>query len=226
MDTRTRADMQVLLIEDDATLGSGLKTALEQTGLPVCWRTTARDARAEMDDNRFSAILLDLGLPDDDGLVFLKRLRHGGDATPVIVITANAQRDTRLDGLNGGADDYITKPYDLDELIARLRVILRRGQGLASDLVPFGDFELDLTGRVVKSGDATIRLTQREFRVLAMLAARAGRWVSKSDLEETVYELSVDIESNTIEAAVYGLRKKLGTQVILTARGLGYMVAR
>ncbi len=226
MDTRTRADMQVLLIEDDTALGTGLKAALEQTGLPVCWTTTAAKARDEIDTGRFSAILLDLGLPDEDGLTFLKRLRHDGDATPVIVITANAQRDTRLLGLNGGADDYITKPYDLDEVIARLGVVLRRSQGLASDFVPFGAYELDLKGRVVKTPEASIRLTQREFRVLAMLAARAGRWVSKSDLEETVYDLSVDIESNTIEAAIYGLRKKLGTQVILTARGLGYMVAR
>ncbi len=226
MDTRTRADMQVLLIEDDATLGAGLKTALEGTGLPVCWTTSAAGARAEIDTNRFSAILLDLGLPDEDGLTFLKRLRHGGDATPVLVITANAQRDSRLNGLNGGADDYITKPYDLDEVIARLGVVLRRGQGMASELLPFGVYELDLKGRVVRSGDATIHLTPREFRVLAMLVARAGRWVSKGDLEETVYDLSIDIESNTIEAAIYGLRKKLGTQVILTARGLGYMVAR
>ncbi len=226
MDIRTRADLQVLLIEDDATLGAGLKTALERTGLPVCWRASAAAARAELDGRGFSAILLDLGLPDDDGLTFLRRLRQAGDATPVIIITANAQRDVRLAGLDGGADDYITKPYDLDEVAARLRVVLRRAQGMASEFLHFGELELDLKGRVVRAGDKTIRLTQREFRVLALLAARAGRWVSKSDLEESVYDLSVDIESNTIESAIYGLRKKLGPPVILTARGLGYMVAK
>ena len=226
MDIRTRADMQVLIIEDDATLGSGLKLALERTGLPVQWCTTAAESQAALENQAFSAILLDLGLPDDDGLVFLRRLRQANDATPVIIITANSQRDIRLAGLDSGADDYITKPYDLDEVIARLRVVLRRSQGMASEFLHFGGLELDLKGRVVRAGDKAIRLTQREFRVLALLAARAGRWVSKADLEEGVYDLSVDIESNTIESAIYGLRKKLGSPVILTARGLGYMVPK
>ncbi len=218
--------MQVLLIEDDATLGSGLKLALERTGLPVQWCTTAAESQAALENQAFSAILLDLGLPDDDGLVFLRRLRQANDTTPVLIITANAQRDIRLAGLDSGADDYITKPYDLDEVIARLRVVLRRSQGMASEFLHFGGLELDLKGRVVRAGDKAIRLTQREFRVLALLAARAGRWVSKADLEEGVYDLSVDIESNTIESAIYGLRKKLGSPVILTARGLGYMVPK
>ena len=218
--------MQVLIIEDDATLGSGLKLALERTGLPVQWCTTAAESQAALEVQAFSAILLDLGLPDDDGLVFLRRLRQANDTTPVLIITANAQRDIRLAGLDSGADDYITKPYDLDEVIARLRVVLRRSQGMASEFLHFGGLELDLKGRVVRAGDKAIRLTQREFRVLALLAARAGRWVSKADLEEGVYDLSVDIESNTIESAIYGLRKKLGSPVILTARGLGYMVPK
>ena len=226
MDIRTRADMQVLIIEDDATLGSGLKLALERTGLPIRWCTTAAESQAALETEAFSAILLDLGLPDDDGLTFLRRLRQANDATPVIIITANAQRDIRLAGLDSGADDYITKPYDLDEVIARVRVVLRRSQGMASEFLHFGGLELDLKGRVVRAGDKIIRLTQREFRVLALLAARAGRWVSKADLEEGVYDLSVDIESNTIESAIYGLRKKLGAPVILTARGLGYMVPK
>lgn len=218
--------MQVLIIEDDATLGSGLKLALERTGLPVQWCTTAADSQKALEDQAFSAILLDLGLPDDDGLVFLRRLRQANDTTPVLIITANAQRDIRLAGLDSGADDYITKPYDLDEVIARLRVVLRRSQGMASEFLHFSGLELDLKGRVVRAGEKAIRLTQREFRVLALLAARAGRWVSKADLEEGVYDLSVDIESNTIESAIYGLRKKLGSPVILTARGLGYMVPK
>ena len=218
--------MQVLIIEDDATLGSGLKLALERTGLPVQWCISAAESHAALENQAFSAILLDLGLPDDDGLTFLRRLRQGNDTTPVIIITANSQRDIRLAGLDSGADDYITKPYDLDEVIARLRVVLRRSQGMASELLHFGGLELDLKGRVVRAGDKPVRLTQREFRVLALLAARAGRWVSKADLEEGVYDLSVDIESNTIESAIYGLRKKLGAPVILTARGLGYMVPK
>ena len=226
MDIRTRADMQILLVEDDATLGSGLKLALERTGLPVNWCVSGAEARAALDVDAFSAILLDLGLPDDDGLAFLRCLRQANDATPVIIITANAQRDVRLAGLDSGADDYITKPYDLDEVIARLRVVLRRSQGMASDLLHFGGLELDLKGRIVRAGDKMVRLTQREFRVLALLAARAGRWVSKADLEEGVYDVSIDIESNTIESAIYGLRKKLGPPVILTARGLGYMVPK
>lgn len=216
----------VLLIEDDAVLGHGLKAGLEKSGYVVHLAESVAAAQAILGEDTPHAILLDLGLPDGDGLDFLKALRRQGDRTPVMIVTAAGQRQTRLDGLDGGADDYVTKPYDLDEVLARLRALMRRSRGLASDILPFGAYELDVSGQVVRCGDQTIVLTLREFRVLSVLAARAGRWVSKTDIEYIVYEDAVDIESNTIEAAVYGLRKKLGAEAIMTARGLGYMVAR
>ena len=216
----------VLLVEDDAVLGSGLSTALRRTGLDVRWTRDVGGAREAVDAEVFAAILLDLGLPDGDGLSFLRDLRRGGDVTPVMIVTAVATRDTRLSGLNDGADDYVTKPFDLDEVIARLRALIRRAAGIAGDVVPFDAFELDLKGQVVRSGKRTITLTAREFRVLSMLVTRAGRWVSKPDLEHGVYDDAVDIESNTIESAVSALRKKLGAHIIVTARGLGYMVSK
>ncbi|MDI7774389.1 response regulator transcription factor [Asticcacaulis sp. EMRT-3] len=218
---------RLLVIEDDPVLGEGLRAGLEKAGYSVDLAN-----RLDMADTLLkgrhqpAAILLDLGLPDGDGMRFLKALRRDGQAIPVMIVTAAAQREIRLEGLNCGADDYVTKPYDLDEVTARTRVLLRRARGMAADLSYFGPYELDLSGQVVRAGERTILLTQREFRVLSLLTSRIGRWVSKSDIEYVVYEDAVDIESNTIETAVYGLRRKLGAEAIMTARGLGYMVRR
>lgn len=218
--------MQILLIEDDLGLGAGLKAALEQLGYAVEWVVTLDDGEQVLDYTVFNAALLDLGLPDGDGLTLLRRLRKRGNSLPILVITARSQRDTRLQALNDGADDYVTKPYDLDELLARLKAVIRRSTGEINGGVRFGVYELDLEGRVVRHDGKTIRLTAREFRVLSLLVTRAGRWVSKSDIENSIYDDATDVESNTVESAVYGLRKKLGMEAIVSARGLGYMVVR
>ncbi|WP_443751310.1 response regulator transcription factor [Asticcacaulis solisilvae] len=218
--------MQVLLIEDDLALGAGLKAALEQLGYAVDWVVTLDDAEQALDYTAFAAALLDLGLPDGDGLTLLRRLRKRGNGLPILVITARSQRETRLQALNDGADDYVTKPYDLDEVLARLKAVIRRSTGEINGGVRFGPYELDLEGRVVRQDGKPIRLTAREFRVLSLLVTRAGRWVSKSDIENGIYDDATDVESNTVESAIYGLRKKLGMESIVSARGLGYMVVR
>lgn len=218
---------RLLVIEDDPILGEGLKTGLQKAGYSVDLADRLDAAQAVLARrHQPAAILLDLGLPDGDGLKFLKALRRDGQSVPVMIVTASAQREMRLEGLDSGADDYVTKPYDLDEVTARTRALLRRSRGLAADLVQFGPYELDLNGQVVRAGERSVLLTQREFRVLSLLTSRIGRWVSKPDIEYAVYEDAADIESNTIETAVYCLRKKLGAEIILTARGLGYMVRR
>jgi two-component system OmpR family response regulator/two-component system response regulator QseB len=218
--------MQVLLIEDDRGLGGGLKAALEQLGYGVDWVLTLDEALQALDYGDFAAALLDLGLPDGDGLSLLRRLRKRGHGLPILVITARSQRDTRLQALNDGADDYVTKPYDLDELLARLRAVIRRTRGEINGAVRFGVYELDIEGRIVRQEGRPIKLTAREFRVLSLLVTRAGRWVSKTDIENGIYDDATDVESNTVESAVYGLRKKLGMETIVSARGLGYMVIR
>jgi len=220
----------ILVIEDDPALGAGLVAALRGAGYTARAADSLAAARDALQAETWAALVLDLGLPDGDGLELLRLLRRQGGAVPVMILTATDRRETRLAGLDGGADDYVTKPYDLDEVLARLRALLRRSLGLASDILPFGvpagAYELDLGGQVARAGARTLMLTQREFRVLSVLVRRAGRWVSKPDIEYAVYEDAVEIESNTIEAAVYGLRRKLGAQTILTARGLGYMIPR
>ena len=220
----------ILVIEDDPALGAGLVAALRGASYAARAADSLAAARDALQAETWAALVLDLGLPDGDGLELLRLLRRQGGAAPVMILTATDRRETRLAGLDGGADDYVTKPYDLDEVLARLRALLRRSLGLASDVLPFGvpagAYELDLGGQVARAGARTLMLTQREFRVLSVLVRRAGRWVSKPDIEYAVYEDAVEIESNTIEAAVYGLRRKLGAQTILTARGLGYMIPR
>jgi len=218
--------MQLLLVEDDVGLGGGLKTALEKQGYTIIWAVTLEEALHALDYAPFAVVLLDLGLPDGDGLAFMRDVRKRGNGVPVLVITARSQRDTRLEALNGGADDYIVKPYDLDELLARVRAVIRRSTGEVNGAVRFGACELDITGRVVRCEGRRVHLTAREFKVLSVLVTRCGRWVSKSDIENNIYNDDVDIESNTVEAAIYGLRKKLGVEAIVSARGLGYMVVR
>ncbi len=218
--------MQILLVEDDMGLGAGLKVALERQDYGVEWVVTLEDAIRAVDYGSFATALLDLGLPDGEGLHFLRTLRKRGNGLPILVITARSQREARLQALNDGADDYVTKPYDLDEVLARVKALIRRSTGEVNGGVRFGAYELDLEGRIVRRDGGTIKLTAREFKVLQVLATRAGRWVSKPDIENGIYDDGTDVESNTVESAVYGLRKKLGVEAIVSARGLGYMVVR
>jgi DNA-binding response OmpR family regulator len=216
--------MRLLVIEDDATLSDGLRRALRRAGYSVDVARDGEEGLAAAQAQSYGAILLDLGLPDVGGMTVLRRLRDQGDTTPVIILTANDKSGQKVAGLDGGADDYVSKPFDLEELLARIRAQIRGRDGRASDTLIAGDVRLDLTGRTVERGGQTVPITAKELRVLAELMRRPGRFVSKTELETALYDGDDGAESNTIEVAIYGLRRKLGADLILTARGLGYMV--
>ena len=216
--------MRVLVVEDDAALSDGLQRALRRAGYTVDLATDGAGGSAAARAQSYGAILLDLGLPDVGGMTVLRELRDRGDTTPVIILTANDKSGQKVAGLDGGADDYVSKPFDLAELLARVRAQIRSRDRRATDTLMAGDVRLDLAGRVATRAGAPVALTAKEFRVLAELMRLAGRFVSKSELEAVLYDGEAGAESNTIEVTIYALRRKLGGDLILTARGLGYMV--
>ena len=215
---------RLLLAEDDADLGPAIKRALELEGYIVDLFTRGDDVFAAARANEYEVILLDIGLPDRSGLDVLRDLRTAGDATPVIVITAFDRTQQRVAGLDAGADDYVVKPVDLEELAARIRSQLRRRDGRRDNSVSIGPVALDFTGHVVTLDGQDVPLTAKEFRVLALLMRRSRRFVSKADIEAELYDQDNWAESNTVEVAISALRRKIGRDFIHTARGLGYMV--
>jgi len=218
--------MRILLLEDDPALGQALRRGLEQAGYAVDWMTRGDDLATVEPATTHAVILLDLGLPHLSGLEALRALRARRDTTPVIIITAQDRRDQKVAGLDAGADDYLVKPLDLDEMLARIRAQIRRRDNRSSDLVFAGEMRLDLTGRLAWKGDEPVPITAKEYKILALLMRRLGRFVSKSELEAEVYDDDVEIESNTIEVSISALRRKFGREAIVTARGLGYMTPR
>ncbi|HVY51062.1 MAG TPA: response regulator transcription factor [Devosia sp.] len=214
--------MRVLLVEDDRLLGGAVRDHLGRLGHAVDWMTdltAAGHARATV---AYDAVLLDLNLPDGHGLDFLRSLRGAADATPVIILTAMDQLTMRIEGLNAGADDYLVKPFDLDELTARLGAVLRRYEGRASPLVEVGPLVIDHGRRTARIHGRQLELTAREWAVLDRLAQRPGVLVSKAQLEDAIFEFGAEVESNAVEVYVSRLRKKLGADLIHTSRGLGY----
>ncbi len=215
--------MRILLVEDDAMLGDALKTGLQQAGYTVDWLKDGEDGRMALTANPYEAAILDINLPSISGLDLLKSLRTTSDV-PVVIMTARDGLDDRIQGLDLGADDYIVKPFALAELLARLRAVHRRSQGRAQTVIRHGDLELDTAGRTLKRSGAWVKLTAREFQILQLLMQRMGRIVSKGDIENQVYSWDGDFESNTVEAAIYSLRKKVGRDLITTIRGVGYVI--
>lgn len=218
--------MRVLLIEDDALLGAAVRDQMLADGHAVDWAmrlAEAEDCRAVA---TYNLILLDLMLPDGRGLDFLKRARYGGDATPVIILTARDQLSDRISGLNAGADDYLVKPFELAELSARIGSVTRRANGQPATVIVLGDVEIHLAERSATRNGRPLPITAREWAVLDALLSRPGGVVSKSDIEERLYALDAEVESNTIEVYVARLRKKIGHDRILTERGLGYRLVR
>lgn len=207
-------------------LGPGLKHALQRAGYTVDLAATGEEALAAVLAQSYELVLLDLGLPVMSGLEALKALRSRRDPTPVIIVTARDRPEQKVQGLDAGADDYVVKPFDLDELLARVRAQIRSREGRVSDLLAGHGVELDLAARTVAKGGKPVSVTAKEFKVLATLMRRMGQFVGKEDLEAAIYDDAADIESNTIEVAIYGLRRKLGASLILTARGLGYTIPR
>jgi len=218
--------MRVLLVEDDRMIAEAVRTALEQDGHVTDAVTDGATALSVLAHSRFDLVLLDLGLPRKDGLTVLRQLRERGDATPVIIITARDDVRSRVAGLDSGADDYLVKPFALDELAARIRAALRRSAGRGDPLIEHGDLSLNPVTREVRKAGATVTLSAKEFAVLEALLMRPGAVLSRAHLEDRLYGFGDPIESNAIEVYVHSLRRKLGSDVIRTQRGAGYFVPR
>lgn len=214
--------MRVLLVEDDATLRAQLRQALHEAGYVVEESGNGRDAHFQGETEDFDAVVLDLGLPQLDGLSVLRRWRDAGRSMPVLILTARDNWSEKVAGIDAGADDYLTKPFHLEELLARLRALIRRAHGQASPLLRCGDLVLDTrSGRATLAGQP-VTLTSHEYKVLAYLMHRPGSIVSRTELTEHIYAQDVERDSNTIEVFVGRLRKKLPAELIETVRGLGY----
>jgi len=218
--------MHLLLVEDDIELGEAIKHALEHQSYAVTWLKDGRQAMAAMSDGSIDLVLLDLGLPGKDGLDVLAEARRDGVKTPILVMTARDALETRIRGLDLGADDYLVKPFHLGELAARIRSLTRRAQGLADNLVEVGGLRLDLATMEVAFRGKSVTLTRREFAVLRILMERAGRIVRREALENSVYGFDTVVDRNAIEVQVHWLRRKLSADVIHTVRGIGYMIPR
>ena len=218
--------MKILLVEDEATLRSQLSRSLAAAGYVVEEADNGRDAHFAADCADFDAVVLDLGLPMMDGLSVLKRWRAAGRSMPVLILTARDNWHEKVAGIDAGADDYLSKPFHTEELLARLRALIRRAQGIASPLIRCGEVALDTrSGRVTVDGQA-VALTSHEYKVLAYLMHRPDSVVSRTELTEHIYAQDCDRDSNTIEVFIGRLRKKLPSDLIETVRGMGYRLVQ
>jgi two-component system OmpR family response regulator len=214
--------LRILLVEDDATLGAAVRDHAVANGHAVDWMRCLADASEALETVHYGLVLLDLRLPDGRGLDLLRRRRRAGDATPVIVVTAQDQITDRIEGLDSGADDYLVKPFNLGELDARISAVLRRYRGNSAPVTRFGAIEINTTDRKLSVGERQIELSGREWTVFDALANRPGAIVSKERIEEALYAFGSEVESNTVEVYVSRLRKKLGRECLQTVRGVGY----
>jgi DNA-binding response OmpR family regulator len=218
--------MRVLIVEDDPLLGDALTVGLKQRGFEADWVQDGRDAQAAIRVEPFAAVVLDLGLPGLGGLELLRGERARGNKVPVLILTARDAVQDRIAGLDSGADDYVVKPTDLDELAARLRALVRRSKGEPAPVLQIGQVVLDPAARMVTRDGQTMDLPPREFTLLQELMLNAGRVLSREQLEERMYRWGDEVESNAVEVHVHHLRRKLGTEVVKTIRGVGYMMPR
>ncbi|EKS72668.1 two component transcriptional regulator [Burkholderia sp. SJ98] len=216
--------MRVLLVEDDALIGSGLQYGLRREGMAVDWVQDGEAASLALRTTSYGLVLLDLGLPKQDGLTLLRKLRGRNDATAVIIITARDGIADRVDGLDGGADDYMVKPFALEELLARIRVLNRRHAGRAQTTLQSGAIELDPARHCVLLRGEEVGVTAREFALLHELMRNPGVVVTREQLEERLYGWNEEIESNAIQVHIHNLRRKLGAQAIRNVRGVGYQI--
>ncbi|MBN6150259.1 response regulator transcription factor [Xanthomonas sp. AmX2] len=212
----------LLLVEDDHMLGRALTAALGQDGWRVVHCEDAASARAALVDHAFVAVLLDLGLPGGSGLDVLATMRSRYDPTPVLIITARDQLSDRVRGLDAGADDYIVKPFQRDEMLARLRAVLRRSRGAVTPVLRWRDVEVDPAARTVTRGGKRVSLSASEYSILVALLQSRGRVLSRDQLRDRLYGGDAEIGSNTVAVYVHQLRRKLGDEVVLTELGFGY----
>jgi DNA-binding response OmpR family regulator len=216
--------MRLLLVEDDLMIGESLRQALRQAGYAVDWVRDGHAADGTLASERFDLVLLDLGLPERDGMEVLQAQRSRGDRTPVIVLTARDELASRVQGLDAGADDYVVKPFELDELLARIRAVVRRQSGRAEPAIEVGGVRLDPSTREVSRDGVALALSAREYAVLEALMLRPGAILSRAQLEDRLYGWGEELESNAISVYVHQLRRKLGEGFIHTVRGVGYYI--
>jgi two-component system, OmpR family, response regulator len=214
------------LVEDDAMIANGLLTALRQEAHAVDWMRDGRRAAAALQTTSFDLVLLDLGLPERDGLDVLRDMRRRGDSTPVIIVTARDEVRDRVAGLDAGADDYIVKPFDLDEVSARMRSVVRRVAGRGDPCIEHRGIRLNPSTHTVEHNGAAVPLSAHEYAVLEALLQRPGAVLSRTQLEDRVYGWGEQVESNAIEVYIHALRRKLGSDSIRTLRGVGYFIPK
>jgi two-component system response regulator QseB len=221
--------MRILLVEDDALIGSGIVAYLKHYGYAVDWLKDGAAALRALQMDEFDVVILDLGLPKKDGLEVLREARRSSGkekkvTTPVLVLTARDTVDDRITGLDSGADDYLTKPFDLEELHARIRALQRRFVNRAEPTIKFGELELNPAAHTITLGGNLVNLPRREFALLQKLLENIGQVVSREVLSQTLYGWEEDVDSNTLEVHIHNLRKKIGLNLIRTVRGVGYIV--
>jgi two-component system response regulator QseB len=215
--------VRILLVEDDELLGAGIQDTLSRAGYAVEWVRDGALALSALEHGAFDAVILDLGLPGMDGLDVLRRARGGGSVTPVLVLSARDAASQRVAGLDAGADDYLTKPFDVEELLARVRVLQRRLRGAAVNVLEHGSLRLDPGSFSVLHDGRPVPLQRREFMLLQKLLASPGQVLTRAQLEESLYGWEGNVESNALDVHVHNLRKKLYPEVIRTVRGIGYV---
>ncbi|VAW59839.1 Two-component system response regulator QseB [hydrothermal vent metagenome] len=218
--------MRILLVEDDELLGQGVVKGLQQQHYIVEWFKAGEPALISLRHENYDLLVLDLGLPDVSGLEVLQRLRRRGLLMPVLILTALDGVDDRIAGLDAGADDYLTKPFELDEVYARIRALIRRAGGRAELVIEHLDIQLNPAAHTVTQASSLVDLSRREYSLLHELLENVGRVLSRNQLEDGLYSMDDDVGSNTVEVHIHHLRKKLGNQLIRTVRGVGYTIDR
>ncbi len=218
--------MRILIVEDDPMIGAGIRTGLRQDGYTADWARDGNSAELAVATNEYDAILLDLGLPGRSGLELLTKWRRKRNTVPILIITARDSVEDRIAGLDTGADDYLVKPFDLNELAARLRALLRRRSGRATPVIEHGPLHLDPATREVRLNGSAVKLSGREFALLHALLQVPGVPLSRSQLEDRLYGWEEEIGSNAVEVHIHALRRKIGSELIRNVRGVGYMVPR
>ena len=219
--------MRVLLIEDDPMIGEAIQGALKDVSYAADWVKDGQTALTTLGCQHYDLVLLDLGLPGKDGLEVLASIRAKDNPIPLLIITARDGLDDRLRGLDGGADDYVTKPFQMAELLARMRAVSRRKGGSAAPVLSNGMVSLDpATKEASVNGGSTVQLSNREFSLLQALLVRPGAILSRSELEDRIYGWGEEVESNAVEYLIHALRRKLGSEIIKNVRGVGWMVAK
>lgn len=218
--------MRLLLVEDDALLGNGIEAGLKQAGFAVDWAKDGREAQLALAATEYELVVLDLGLPRVTGMQVLRQLRSDGSDLPVLALTARDTVRDRVAGLEAGADDYLIKPFDLAELVARIRALLRRAHGRGVTTIRYRDLLLQPDSLSVTRGEEHIQLSARECAILTDLLEHRGTALSRARLEESLYGWNEEVDSNAVEVHIHNLRKKLGADLIKTIRGVGYLVQK